>query len=171
MSGDIPNFCMPPRHGPEGLALPLLRIEERLSRIERILSKLLDAEIDQERHLHAVVSLGLKAGTPVPIKPPTQGVGVPGSDQGAVGNVSAPPNLTTDMRSIMRLINEPHVRMLLLREAKVEPPEQVQHQRVLCERIVLSACGAKTLHDLVSGVPAHKLQQLVHRLAVFSGGF
>ncbi len=152
----------------------LRHIECRLDAIEDMLRQVLCLEKREAVEHHAVHALNLQAGKPVAIdkpKPPTQGIGVLGSDQGEVGKVSAPPIFTDDMRSIIRLINEPHVRMLLLKEAKCEAPEQVQHQRVLCERIVLGACGGKTVHDLVSGTPAFKLKALVHRLAVFSGGF
>jgi hypothetical protein len=145
------------------------RIERRLDEIERILRKLLSLEYEecQEEHTVRTLNLEIVGTSPINKKPPTQGIGVDGTDQGSVMKPGAAIPETDDMKVIKRLVGEPYVRKLLFDEAKIhDVPEQVQHQRVLAERIVLGVCGAKTYPELAEGEPAKRLAQLVHKLAV-----
>jgi hypothetical protein len=145
-------------------------IERRLARIERMLRHLLGEEIEEKLEREAVRTLNLVAEEPVPInkpKPPTQGIGVPSTDAGSVMKPGAGVVETDDMKTVKRLLSEPHVRAYLLKEAKVDMPEQVQHQRILAERIVLGMCQARSYSELTSGDPALRLKHLANRLAVF----
>ncbi len=136
------------------------QVARSLVRIERLLLRLI--KDDYVEGVPVITNLGLESRPALPrVKPPTQGIGVVGTDLTAFGNTSSPPVITDDMKLIAKLVFEPKVREYLAGLGNFTLNEQVQVARNQCEGFVLKHCGGANYRSLFDGDPAKRLRVLL----------
>lgn len=141
------------------------RVERKLDLVLKVGIADLGVDLDDAKRDTAVRSLNLKAGTPLPIKPPTQRIVITeGIDAAQVGFATVPEE-TEDMKAVRSLTREPKVHRFVTKDMDPKDiPDQVQHLKLLTEYFVMRYCRVKHFSECVSGEPAERLKRLLATL-------